>query len=645
MIEKMKYINLTGKLSELDRVIEQYISRYSIQLESAVKILSNTSLNQIQTTESYQPLLQKAEKFLPNTNILPYEGKDMTKEEAITVLENLLKANEDQEFRIHKLEKEKENLLSLIKELDPFKELEFNLETLTKFKYIKFRFGKMPVNSFKQFEAFLYDEPEIIFLSSKNDGEYIWGVYFAPEELASKVDSVFSSLHFERVKLSYETNGSIFAGTPKEVVGQLQYNLIETEKKIKDELQNIKEVNAIERSQALFAYNKLKSFNDLLEIRRFAARTHKNFFIFIGWMGEKDARALEKEIEANEDSVVLMVEEESASVNSRPPTKLKNPFFIKPFELFVNMYGTPSYNEMDPTPLVALTYTILFGIMFGDLGQGFVVALLGLFLFLVKKMPFGSILIEVGISSMFFGFMYGSIFGFEHIIKAYWMHPAENMMTFLMVGLGIGVFLILVSMITNIINAIKQKNIGHLLFSPNGIPGLVFYIALISIGVFVYLEKHTVATVIIILFIVLPLILIAFREPIIKLLERKKRAEKGKLIEGGAALFLLETFIELFEVLLTYFTNTVSFVRVGAFALSHAGMMSVVMLLARNLDGSSNLFVIILGNIMVIALEGLVVGIQVLRLEFYELFSRFYEGGGRAFASYKQILKEKGDIK
>jgi V/A-type H+-transporting ATPase subunit I len=133
---------------------------------------------------------------------------------------------------------------------------------------------------------------------------------------------------------------------------------------------------------------------------------------------------------------------------------------------------------------------------------------------------------------------------------------------------------------------------------------------------------------------VIPLILMAFRAPIISFLEKKK-----ELIHGGVGLFLFETVIEAFEMILSYFTNTVSFVRVGAFALSHASMMGVVMMLSATASGSNNIAVVILGNVLVMCLEGLIVGIQVLRLEFYEMFSRFYSGAGREFIPYNKLYK------
>ena len=106
-------------------------------------------------------------------------------------------------------------------------------------------------------------------------------------------------------------------------------------------------------------------------------------------------------------------------------------------------------------------------------------------------------------------------------------------------------------------------------------------------------------------------------------------------------MFFVQGFFELFEVLLSYFSNTLSFVRVGAFAVSHAAMMEVVLMLAGAETGDMSLPVIILGNLFVCGMEGLIVGIQVLRLEYYELFSRFYRGSGRAFEPFYSAGKNR----
>ena len=119
------------------------------------------------------------------------------------------------------------------------------------------------------------------------------------------------------------------------------------------------------------------------------------------------------------------------------------------------------------------------------------------------------------------------------------------------------------------------------------------------------------------------------REPITRAIQ--KRADK---METGKAMFIVQGFFEMFETLLSYFSNTISFIRIGAFAVSHAAIMEVVLQLAGAESGNPNWIGVIFGNLFVCGFEGLIVGIQVLRLEYYEMFSRFYKGSGHAFDPY-----------
>ena len=144
------------------------------------------------------------------------------------------------------------------------------------------------------------------------------------------------------------------------------------------------------------------------------------------------------------------------------------------------------------------------------------------------------------------------------------------------------------------------------------------------------MSGHTLpAAAVLIIMFVLPLLVMFFKEPLTAVLEKK--SEK---ISGGVGMFITQGFFELFEVLLSYFSNTLSFVRVGAFAVSHAAMMQVVLTALSAETGAPSIPVIVLGNLFVCGMEGLIVGIQVLRLEYYELFSRFYKGSGREFKPF-----------
>ena len=334
-----------------------------------------------------------------------------------------------------------------------------------------------------------------------------------------------------------------------------------------------------------------------------------------------------------QDEKIHLVEEEAdEELSTMPPTKLKNPKVLKPFEMFVEMYGLPAYNEMDPTAFIALTYTLMFGIMFGDVGQGLALVIGGFLLYRIKGVRLAGIISVAGLWSMFFGVMYGSVFGFEELIPAVWMKPMDNIMSVLMLAIGFGALLILIAMVLNVINAVRAREYGRLLFNQSGLMGIICY-GTVAVCALLIISGHGLpATIIIGLAVALPLVAILLKEPLSHFIEKKKPI----MPEGSIVMFLVEALVEVFDVVLSYATNTISFVRVGAFALSHAGMMGVVMTLAGLEKGNPNWIVIVLGNILVAGLEGLVVGIQVLRLEYYEMFSRFYKGNGKPFVAFNR---------
>ena len=175
----------------------------------------------------------------------------------------------------------------------------------------------------------------------------------------------------------------------------------------------------------------------------------------------------------------------------------------------------------------------------------------------------------------------------------------------------------------------QNHSLGDLCFDTNGIAGLVFY-GLLVFAIVMLMTGHSIpgGALLAVLFII-PLLCIAFKEQLTDLCEKKKPAEKT-----GPVMIVVQALFELIEVLLSYFSNTISFVRIGAFAVSHAAMMQVVMMLAGAESGTPNILVVILGNLFVCGMEGLIVGIQVLRLEYYEMFCRFYKGDGREFEPY-----------
>lgn len=301
------------------------------------------------------------------------------------------------------------------------------------------------------------------------------------------------------------------------------------------------------------------------------------------------------------------------------------------------MYGLPSYDEFDPTLLIAITYSIFFGFMFGDAGQGLVLLIGGFLLYKFKKIDLAAIISCCGFFSTIFGCLFGSVFGFEDVIPALWLKPTEAMTdlpfvgrlnTVFVVAIALGMGVILFTMILNMITSFKNHDTEKTWFDTNGLAGFVFYFSLAA-TIVMFMSGHTLpAAAILIIMFVLPLLVMFFKEPLTAFWKRNPRRSPVAWECSHTGIFVL------FEVLLSYFSNTLSFVRVGAFAVSHAAMMQVVLMLAGAETGAPSIPVLVLGNLFVCGMEGLIVGIQVLRLEYYELFSRFYKGSGREFKPF-----------
>ena len=247
----------------------------------------------------------------------------------------------------------------------------------------------------------------------------------------------------------------------------------------------------------------------------------------------------------------------------------------------------------------------------------------------------------MGLSSMIFGTLYGSVFGFEELLDPVYESMGIDFLplkvfkqsTFiLLTAVGIGIFLIVTSMLINIYIGFKEKNYEKAIFGCNGIAGLIFY-ASVCAGVVctMMLDMDIMSVPFKIFLIVIPLICIFCRVPFSIAMKYKKwklSEDEEDMTIGG---FIVENFFEMFEFLLSYVSNTMSFLRVGGFVLSHAGMMMVVMTLMDMTASAGKPVTLIIGNLFVMAMEGMIVAIQIIRLEFYEVFSRFYESDGKAF--------------
>ncbi len=634
-IAKFKILSIIGINNKLDDVLKICGESEAFQPEDALSFYSNTS------------------KFKPLISINPFNDSINKLQEVLSItqksLNNLDKINNDIDkdimfkyvdeisSKVKTLFNKKNNLIEEVNtciknynEVSHFIGLNLDFNKIINCKCIKIRFGRLPKESINKLHSY-EDNPYVLFFPCTSDETHQWGVYFTPIENSDEVDKIFSSLYFERLRI-YDIDS-----TPENKLKQLEIKIKNLNSEISDINKQIESIWENEKNTIQKYYSKLSEYKIYYDIRKYGA-LYGQSFIIVGWIPDDKQNIFKNQLDKIEGIEYSIDDVENVKQNS-PPILLKNKKLFKPFEFFIDMYGFPNYKEIDPTPFVSITYFLLFGIMFGDFGHGLLLELAGFFMWHFKQMKLGKVLIPCGISSMFFGVLYGSCFGFENAFD--WLYKeifnlnqkpisvmdSESINLILYCSVGIGILLIILSMISNVVSSFKQKDFGNAIFSANGICGIIFYTSLVLgiVSTFI-LNKNIMTPLYILILFGVPLILIMFNEVLGKLLFGNKNWKPENFAD-----YTIQSIFELLEVLLSYATNTISFLRVGAYVLVHAGMLLVVFTLAEMSGGIGYIIVLIIGNLFVAALEGLLVGIQVLRLEFYEMFSRFYKGDGIPF--------------
>ena len=640
----MSLVNIVGSIDDMDRAMTVCCESGCFHPENASQYINDLNGGtMLQDSNPYSPLIKRIVDLSYKMNFkLSYKdasGLSLKPSEFDRKVAKIEKKLEELRIQKEELSQQVAENEQVLVQLNHMKGLAEKFDDIFACKAVSSRFGILPNGSFDKLEY--YNDKPFFFFTFDVDEQYHWGVYFVPTVLKDDIDEIFRSLFFQRIRIPDYAHQ-----TPDIAIVNITKMLSDYRAELKAVEKELKAFIAENKTVLCQIFTSLKFDSDTFELRKFVV-VKNNQFILVGFVPKRFGPKFRDSF--NElSSCDCVLREVDADPRLTPPVKLKNNWFTRPFEMFVTMYGLPGYGDFDPTPLVAYTYCFLFGIMFGDLGQGLLLSVIGLLLWRFKKMMLGRILARVGIFSAIFGTVYGSVFGLEHLLDPFYtgvlglpgkpvevFNPDTTTMLLLM-AIGIGAVLITISIIINIILGLRKKDYERSVFGHNGIAGLVFYVSVIGAAALLMIFNVNVLNpVFIILCIVLPLLLIFLREPLSKWMAKRKDLKP----EDGVGGFIITNFFELFENVLSYITNTVSFLRVGGFILSHAGMMAVVLTLMEMIGGFASPIVFVIGNIFVMAMEGLIVGIQVLRLEFYEIFSRFYEGDGKEFrpvvVSYK----------
>ncbi len=619
----MKLVTLAGPVEQFDAAMRSCVIDREFQPENALQLMRDVKdLRPFEVHNPYLAPLRRAESLAEDCSIaleyVPFDGEGDHLDEACAYLDKLSERlsglRQQQEQLRHTVEQNQANAAQ-------FEHIQGLTETISELRnmhYAKFRYGYLPREVYTSFESVLNAREDTFFFPTGMEGQRVYGIYFTTRDSREEVDALFNSLHFVRIVLEKQLDE-----TAEEAFERLNRETEAAQTALAELQRQLDDIQSEEREPLLRHAAWLRYRSECYEMRRYAAQSKGTFYL-TGWVPEDALDSFRANLSHHEE--VSCVTDSPGDVPITPPTKLRSGLLSRIYRPFLEMYGLPGYNELDPSLFMAVTYTLFFGVMFGDLGQGLALALIGLFLWKKKGMWLGGIIACCGCSGAVFGCIYNSVFGFEGVLpwEGFAILEGDHVMLLLIASMALGVCMLAFVMVLNILNGFRQKNYEKILFGPNGAAGIVFYLGILIAGAVTLLGGVNLFVPAYVLpVLILPLTLILLKEPLSHLLEGKK--DWYKISWGG----LLSTgFFELFETLLSYLTNTLSFMRIGAYAITHVGLMMVIQMLAGS---NLNPVVLVLGNLFVMGFEGLLVGIQVLRLEFYELFGRFYDDGGEAY--------------
>lgn len=495
------------------------------------------------------------------------------------------------------------------------------VEQALKPRFLSITLGRIPAEGFKRLEEMEDVTPLLAFPVVAEKG-YVLAVIFCSRDYHPEARKLFRSLHMTEYEL-----GEVFEGAGEALRERLRERL----DSLSREARALKEAprNYLERHRSdlerlycsVFTMQRVYSLcRDRGEIG--------GIFVLSGVIPAPTLPKVEDVLNRLAPNTLLLTETDAEleSRGRRLPTLLKNNFLVRTFQEIVALYSLPSYGETDPSPLVALSFCLFFGFMFGDVGHGLLLSA-GAWLLAkrgVLKPAFASVIRIAGVSATLFGFLYGSVFGSEELLPSLWTSPMHGIDNLIRTSLFTGVAFMSLGVLINILALWRKGRIGKMLFDGEGAAGLLFYWTAAAAGLFAFTSGKVPA----ILYLLLAALFLAilFGGVLDRLIFGPQEEAEGAVVH---------TF-SVFHSLLSFLSNTASFVRLAAFALNHAGLSAAVFMLSdmvHSLPGGA-LFraaVLLAGNAVIVGLEGLIVFIQTLRLEYYEFFSKFYQGGGAPF--------------
>lgn len=653
-IEKMVLLNLVGSLDDEHAILEELVLSENIHLN----LEHNDVYDNHYMVHQYESMMpQDAFPIIENYAQMEAEYHGMLESvEAIGkgmgITPKIDKVNVGRKYL---LKEAKEDLLQLKSEIgEPITRINENKELINKLTVFRKKAAciKSQWCNFKDLYELNYFDFQIGMLSYDNkiqikkNYENISAIVLKVGDIPDSREDIYLIVYpkqfKDETKRLLKSLNWVDLGIPDDLIdmpGNLVAATDDKIDKIHKEVAELEKIVLTNLEKKTFILNKIytrvKLEQKILSIKEEIVHGN-NLFVLNAWVAKKDRRRIEEKIGDITDKFVVIVKDASElDKKIIPPTQLKNNCIFKPFETIVKLYGLPSYYEIDPTPFLGITFMLMFGIMFGDIGQGLVYFLAGVMLYKKSEVA-GGVLTRLGLSSIVFGFVYGSLFGLEHEQLPWLPHivgsplSTVNIMPVLIAGVVFGIAVLSVSYIIGIINALRRGDIEAGVFGKNGIAGYIFFMGFV--GTLVSLVQIIQIPIWVPLGImVLMLGVMILREPLTNMVTGNR-----PYIHGEVSSYFIESAFEGVETILGALSNGISFIRVGAFALNHAGLFMAFLVMSEMTDSLLlKIIILLLGNILILTLEGLVVFIQGLRLQYYEMFSKYFSGDGHAYAPIK----------
>jgi V/A-type H+-transporting ATPase subunit I len=634
-ILKMVALTMIGPHDEMEPVARQMVLSGGFQPLPLDYLVNDRSLRARITTESdnpYDDLLNKmtmlwkiAGESIPDPTPVAF-GKDFHLQEARKTVERITGKLEIWENRKETLSEELEMLEAARIYIEALANLDMKPAELSEARFALAHFGRLSRENYVRLNESTVDAP-ILAVELYDSGSAVWALVFTVPAYEENAKKILSAVYFKEFSLK-DISEHFAQDDPLDQIRQSIELHRHSIKGLEDAAGNVLKNNRQEHEDLFSKLYTMQRVYDLCKGRGELC----GMYILSGWIPEDTYEQVKKTIEDDAPLTTIIVEQVSdiPFTGVRVPTLLRNSKLVQAFQSIVAMYSVPSYGEVDPAPFVAFTFILFFGFMFGDVGHAVLLFLAAGYF--GKKGILNRSLAYVmkcaSCSAFVFGLLYGSVMGIEGVFfKPLWLSPMHNTGLLFAIAIIAGVVMISTGMILNMISRYRDKDFGRLLFDGQGLAGLMVYwgaAGAICISIFGLPLPFSVSYI---WYAIAALVVLTlFRDTLARMLLHQKVEEESATLKV----------FEVLHNLMNYFTNTASFVRLAAFALNHVALSMAVLILAGMLERlPAGLFLkallFVLGNIFIVCLEGLIVFIQVLRLEYYEFFSKFYRGGGNVF--------------